>query len=405
MNPTTLAIRDMYEQFPYPAVPELEIRIGSNVRYLLSCGRLDRSAKKPLQCLDAGCGRGNQVLGAAFSQPEVQFTGIDVNRVTLNDAAAEAKKQGLKNVRFQEVDLMTLAGLEVPEGGFDVIFSSGVLHHLASPEEGLRQLRRVLAPHGIISLMVYGTRGRESLYRIVRAVDLLVPRDRPVAERLAVAKQFAQEMGTEVIRSGPCGLQDGLHDNEFVDRYLNVNEVSYEVAELWALLERNGLKFLRWFEPGEWAPPDRTPASRTLTARLTDLQRFQLVELTQMRHKLELLICAADNGPRPLPPAEAWPETFFALNPEVTIETATRNLHRSQRVERLSYQLRLNKPVELGGLTASVLLVTKDRNTPFQGRRMLDALVNGGQPRERFTEVVGDLLAREILYCPQASLL
>ncbi|HEY3383174.1 MAG TPA: class I SAM-dependent methyltransferase [Vicinamibacterales bacterium] len=403
MDPITLAIRDMYERYPYPASPEMEIRTGSDVRLLLSYGLLDRPAGRPMHCLDAGCGRGNQVLGAAFTQPDVHFTGIDVNRVNLSDAAAEAEKEGLRNVRFQEVDLMTLEGLDVPDGGFDVIFSSGVLHHLSSPEEGLTHLRRVLAPHGIIGLMVYGTHGRDALYRFVRAVDILIPRDRPIAERLAVARKLASEMPSDAVRFGPCGLFDGIPESEFVDRYLNVNETSYEVGELWGMLERSGLKFLRWCEPEEWSLPSRTPGGQALVQHLTDLQRFQLVEQLQMRHKLDLIVGTRENRLRPLPSADACAGCYFAISPEVSIQTETRNLHRGQRIEGLSYRLRLRPPVSLSGLTASVVVAFKDQTTPFRGRRVMEAVAGLGHPKERWVDVMTELLAREILYCPQPS--
>ena len=119
MDPTTQAVRAMYEQFPYPAVANPELRLGADARLLLSYGRLPHPGRRPLQVLDAGCGRGNGVLGGAASQPDVRFTGIDINRVTLGAAAAKAKELGLKNIRFQEVDLTTLDGLEVPPGGFE----------------------------------------------------------------------------------------------------------------------------------------------------------------------------------------------------------------------------------------------------------------------------------------------
>ena len=54
----------------------------------------------------------------------MQFTAIDINRVALADATKKAGELGLTNIRFQDVDLMTLEGLDVPEGGFDVIISS-----------------------------------------------------------------------------------------------------------------------------------------------------------------------------------------------------------------------------------------------------------------------------------------
>src|SRR4051794_21753625 len=114
MDATTLAVRAMYEQFPYPSETEPAIRLGADVRLMLSYGRLHRPAKRPLQVLDAGCGRAIGTLGGASCQPDVQFTGIDINRVALAAATAKAVELGLKNVRFLEIDSMTLDGLDVP---------------------------------------------------------------------------------------------------------------------------------------------------------------------------------------------------------------------------------------------------------------------------------------------------
>lgn len=400
MDSTTERIRAMYEQFPYPAVAEPDIRIGSHVRLLLSYGQRHRSGGRPLQCLDAGCGRGNGALGAAITQPEVQFTAIDINRVALKDAEVKARQLGLKNIRFQEVNLMTLEGLQVPEGGFDMIISSGVLHHLSSPAEGLARLRSVLAPHGVLSLMVYGTYGREPLYRMVRALDVLMSRDHTIAERLAVGRQLAQEPTGEALHVGPIRLTDTVHDNEFVDRYLNVNETSYDVATLWKLLEDHDFSFLRWVEPEEWT---LSSAAATLTAGLTDLQRFQLVEQIAWRHKLFLVAGAAGNTPRQLPPRDTWDTLSFVLNPDVSFDVETRNLNGRQRVEQVSYRLRTRPTVPTTGLTSSVLLALRDQTVPFRGADLIQQLHGSKVPREKALDVLEDLVRREILFCPHPS--
>ncbi len=393
----------MYERFPYPAASVPEIRLGSDVRLLLSLGELQRARRGVLHCLDAGCGRAGGTLGAATTQPGVQFTAVDINRVALAEAASTAQALGLKNIRFQEVDLTTLEGLEVPDGGYDVIMSSGVLHHLASPDEGLRHLVRVLAPHGVITLMVYGTYGREPLYRMVRAIDLLIPRDRPIDERLTVARRLVSEMPAEALHVGPLPLNDKISDSEFVDRYLNVNETSYDVETLWHLLERHGLRFLRWIEPADWALPVRTPSGAGLTAHLTELQRYQLAEQIGWREKLELIVGTRENRPRQMPPLDQWPTLLFALNPEVTIDVETRNVASGQRVERLAYRLRARQPAPLTGLTASVLLFLKDQTAPVKGRALIRQLSALHIDPPQALEVLADLVEREILFCPHPA--
>ena len=125
---------------------------------------------------------------------------------------------------------------------------------------------------------------------MVRAVDLLVPRDRPITERLAVARTLAREMPAEALRVGPIALDESLP----TANSSTATSMSTRRATTWRpcgrLLERHGLRFLRWIVPADWTLPARTPAGADLTARLTDFQRYQLVEQIGWRHKLELIV-------------------------------------------------------------------------------------------------------------------
>ena len=49
---------------------------------------------------------------------------------------------------------------------FDQIVCTGVLHHLADPDAGLRALRSVLKPDGAMHLMVYAPYGRTGIYML-----------------------------------------------------------------------------------------------------------------------------------------------------------------------------------------------------------------------------------------------
>ncbi len=52
------------------------------------------------------------------------------------------------------------------ERRFDLIVCTGVLHHLADPDAGLRALRSVLKPDGAMYLMVYAPYGRTGVYML-----------------------------------------------------------------------------------------------------------------------------------------------------------------------------------------------------------------------------------------------
>ena len=130
MDDVTKAIRHQYEQFPYP-VGAPAIRAATDAKPLLGYSEKSCGDSGAIRALDAGCGCGVGLVGCALLQPDVEFLGIDISRVGLRELDGQAKARALENLRVQEVDLMTIEGLDVPEGGFDVIYSSGVLHHLS----------------------------------------------------------------------------------------------------------------------------------------------------------------------------------------------------------------------------------------------------------------------------------
>jgi SAM-dependent methyltransferase len=405
MDDTTARVRSMYEAFPYPADNAPTFRLGVDAELLLSYTSLARKTEKPFQVLDAGCGRGVGTLAAATLQPHAHFVGVDVNRVALDEARAQAKARGLRNVSFIEVDLMTLEGLEVPPGGFDVIYSSGVLHHLSDPATGLAQLDRVLAPHGVISLMVYGRRGRTALYNMVEAIDLLAPRTLPVPERLAFGRAFAQAVSSETLFVGPW--QDGARvaDAEFVDRYLNVNETSYNVRALFDLLTKQGLRFVRWLEPLDWAVEKfiaEGPA-RQRALSLPAMTQFELVDLLAHRPRLELVVSKASNPARsPLAlNDETLDKLTLCVNPEVSFSLERRLVSGATRVESLSVQIRTNKLSVPRGPLAQTLLTLSEQAQPFAARQLTKRINElGVSNAAEVRSLLSTLLQLEIVYAP-----
>lgn len=405
MDEVTESVRNMYEKYPYPPMGELTVRVGSAVRLLLSYGRRSRPRGRPLNVLDAGCGRALGLLGAAFSQPDVNFVGVDMNRVALREAQFRAAANGIENVRFVESDLMTLDGLEIPEGGFDVVVSSGVLHHLSAPELGLAKLRSVIAPHGMLSVMVYGRAGREGLYRTVRALDLLVPRDRPLEERLDVARSFVGSVSSPAMFGGSFGDAAVVPDAEIVDRYLHVNEVSYDVRGFLGLLEGQGFKMVRWNEPELWDLESvLSPGPlRDRAASLTDLDRWALVEQIAERPMLDLVACTNENEPRPMPSVGELTDAVIQMHPEVSVMLETRIVGGRVAIGDVKVRRRrATLDVPKGPLYDAVVLL-RDQSTAFRGGELVDELVRSGHDVATALGVLRELVTAEILYAPHGA--
>lgn len=100
---------------------------------------LERLAGSPGRLLDFGCGYGGFL-------EEAQLSGWDAHGLELGEwAGSAAAARGLRNLHVG-----WLADQAFEAESFDVIHTSQVLEHLASPLEQLLQLRPLLKPGGIL---------------------------------------------------------------------------------------------------------------------------------------------------------------------------------------------------------------------------------------------------------------
>ena len=404
MDASTAAVREFYELFPYPSgAPSL--RMGFDARYLLSLSQLERPSGRPIHVLDAGCSRGVGALACATLQPDVQVLGVDINRVALEEAKGEAQRRGLSNLSFAEVDLSNLAGLQIPEGGFDVIMSSGVLHHLADPAQGLRLLKGALAPHGVLALMVYSKTGRREIMDISFALDALVDKQLTLPEQLVQARGLVEAAAGRADASEAWKSAAAADDVEFVDRYLHIQERFYDVPGLLKCIAEGGLSFLRWMDAPAWNPDSESVGHEIATsaAALSPMQAARLVEdLGQAPKSMEVYLCHPENNLRALPGPSELLRTAFAVHPEIRFHTMQRNIWCATRVETISIERRTGDPVPIPpGPLRSLAIVLRDQNEPFEGQALFDVLAQEGHSGEVVAGALLRAIQEEWVYCPQ----
>ena len=105
--------------------------------------------------LDAGCAQG-YVMESRFANDRFNIVfGLDINESALNKAKNRIKnpKYHLFSANIEDDDFVPNVKEEIAKvglNGFDVIFCSYVLHHLAHPIKAVRKLRELLNTNGYL---------------------------------------------------------------------------------------------------------------------------------------------------------------------------------------------------------------------------------------------------------------
>ncbi|WP_431313001.1 class I SAM-dependent methyltransferase [Streptomyces silvensis] len=107
-----------------------------------------------LKVLDVGMGRGAQALRLARAGHDVTGVERDPDGLSAVRAAVAAEPEGIRSrMRIVEGDGRD-TGVHFLPGSFDVVLCHGVLMHVEEPDALLAGLGRMLAPGGLLSLVV-----------------------------------------------------------------------------------------------------------------------------------------------------------------------------------------------------------------------------------------------------------
>ncbi len=151
----TRSVMQQYEENPYPRW--IKMPTASAVRSVdeLLRQELPAASFRPMgkagaiDILIAGCGTGIEAIATAQRLPEARILAIDLSLSSLGYAQRKTRELGLENIEFAQADITRLGTVKRT---FDLITSMGVLHHLADPLTGLRQLLSLLRPGAVIRL-------------------------------------------------------------------------------------------------------------------------------------------------------------------------------------------------------------------------------------------------------------
>lgn len=121
--------------------------------------------------LDFGCGSLTLTLLAKQNNPDAEFTGIDVDQQMISIAQKKIKQSGLQIT----IDQYNGSQLPYPDGSFDRVMTSLVLHHLDAQQKAysLKEIKRVLKPDGELHVADWGKPANVFMRGLFYLVQLL----------------------------------------------------------------------------------------------------------------------------------------------------------------------------------------------------------------------------------------
>jgi len=164
----SLLVQDQYEENPYPrwvkALPAgraTSINAALRRRFpLADFQQLDENREHDI--LIAGCGTGQQPIETAQQYLRSRVLAIDLSLTSICYAKRKTVELGLTSIEYAQADILKLGTLN---RHFDLIESSGVLHHLGDPWAGWRVLLSLLRPGGFMRLGFYSETARRDIVR------------------------------------------------------------------------------------------------------------------------------------------------------------------------------------------------------------------------------------------------
>ena len=218
-------VRRFYEHAPFPGYPENDSLSSLRARAERSkfARLLDQAIPGDARILEIGCGTGQMSLYLARADRLV--IGADLTRASLELAVAAAHRFKLDRVLFVETDLHR-PGLR--PASFDVVYSSGVLHHTPNPRAAFARIAQLARPGGMIVLGVYNAIARIPLRlrRLVARMSRyqLIPFDPVLRDR---------------------NNEPARHEAWLRDQYQHPEEHRHTLAEVQRWFVENDVEFVR----------------------------------------------------------------------------------------------------------------------------------------------------------------
>jgi 2-polyprenyl-3-methyl-5-hydroxy-6-metoxy-1,4-benzoquinol methylase len=190
--------------------------------------------------LEVGCGIGTDTIN--FARAGAQVTAVDLSDRSLEIARRRAEVYGLPSIRFVQANVEEL-GTVLPERGYDLVYSFGVIHHTPHPDVALGQLVACLKPGGTLKIMVYHRHAWKVFAVVLRygrgafwKTEEIVARYSEAQEGCPVTYTYTRDQARRLVEGAGCRVEETFIDHIFAWRIPDYVQYRYRRALPFALL-------------------------------------------------------------------------------------------------------------------------------------------------------------------------
>jgi 2-polyprenyl-3-methyl-5-hydroxy-6-metoxy-1,4-benzoquinol methylase len=244
-NQVSLVVQSQYEESPYPRwvrLPKESIKesLNSYIQNQFPLSSFIRLAddRNP-QILIAGSGTGQQPIGTSQSFKGADILAVDLSMSSLAYAKRKTAELNIEFIEYAQADILKLDSLNRT---FDVIDSSGVLHHLEDPFVGWRVLLSLLKTHGLMKLGFYSELARRDIVNVRNLISKESIGSSP--QEIRDFRKYLLESKNSENYGFAISSADFFSTSTCRDLLFHVQEHRMNLKALSDFINENGLNFL-----------------------------------------------------------------------------------------------------------------------------------------------------------------
>jgi len=213
---------------------------------------------------------------------KAKFLAIDLSLNSLAYAKMKTIENNVDNVEFLQCDLLSLKKLNRK---FDIIISSGVIHHMENPELGFKILSSCINKNGLMRLGLNSKLARRNIINIQKSIKDIVPKN-ITNDSIRALRDFIFSLDSK-------SSFDVKNMREFYclssvrGLMMNFSEKNFSINEIKSLLNQSDLTFVGFTDPKvkiiykEEFPDDRSMLNLDNWAKFEEINNSAFIGMYQ----------------------------------------------------------------------------------------------------------------------------